>query len=117
MTWPHSRANKFGAIRTEYDGRVYHSKREADFARSLDLLKHARGKDKVESWEPQLRIPLVVNNRKICDYVVDFLVRYADGRKELIEVKGMWTDVAKLKRKLFEATWLADHPNIAYRIA
>lgn len=40
----------------------------------------------------------------------------ADGRKELVEVEGVWTDVARLKRELFEATFLADHPDIDYRI-
>jgi hypothetical protein len=46
---------------------------------------HAQGKDRVDSWERQIKFPLVVNGIKICDYVVDFLVRYADGRKELVE--------------------------------
>ena len=78
---------------------------------------HARGPDRVYSWERQIRIPLMVNNRKVCDYVCDFLVRYADGRRELVEVKGVWTDVAKLKRKLFEACWLTDHPDVQYRVA
>jgi hypothetical protein len=57
-----------------------------------------------------------VNNRKICIYICDFLVWYTDGRKELVEVKGYWTPEAKLKRKLFEATFLADHPDIQYRV-
>ena len=77
-------------------------------------MMHARGKDRVESWERQFRIPLIVNNRKVCTYVCDFLVRYADGRKELVEVKGVWTPEAKLKRKLFEAVFLSDHPDIQY---
>jgi hypothetical protein len=95
---------------------TYDSAREADFARQLDLLKHGQGKDRVDSWERQLRIPLIVNNQKICDFVPDFLVRYADGRRELVEVKGMQTDVFKLKLNLFCATWLADHPEVEYRI-
>jgi predicted nuclease of restriction endonuclease-like RecB superfamily len=76
----------------------------------------AQGKDRVESWERQIRFPLHVNGFKICDYVCDFLVRYADGRRELVEVKGFWTPEAKLKRKLFEATFLQDHPELTYRI-
>lgn len=78
---------------------------------------HAQGPDRVESWERQIPIQLVVNGRLICTYRCDFLVRYADGRKELVEVKGRWTPEATLKRKLFEATFLADHPDITYRIA
>jgi hypothetical protein len=77
---------------------------------------HAQGRDKVESWERQIRFPIMVDGVKVCDYVCDFLVRYADGRKELVEVKGVWTDVAKLKRKLFDVTWLQHHPDFTYTI-
>jgi predicted O-methyltransferase YrrM len=41
---------------------------------------HARGQDRVESWERQIRIPLVVNKTTVGHMIVDFLVRYADGR-------------------------------------
>jgi predicted nuclease of restriction endonuclease-like RecB superfamily len=75
---------------------------------------HARGPERVDSWERQIPFPLIVNDRKICVYVCDFLVRYADGRRELVEVKGFWTPEAKLKRKLFVATFLVDHPEIHY---
>jgi hypothetical protein len=37
-------------------------------------MTHARGPDRVDSWERQIRFPLLVNDRKICDYVCDFLV-------------------------------------------
>lgn len=67
-------------------------------------------------WERQLRIPLFVNNQKICDYICDFFVEYADGRRELHEVKGFTTPEFRIKRKLLEATWLQDHPDIMYRI-
>ena len=77
---------------------------------------HARGKDRVESWERQVRFPLTVNGSQICDYVVDFLVRYSDGRRELVEVKGFVTPEFRLKLKLFQATFLRDHPEIIYTI-
>lgn len=31
-------------------------------------------------------------------------------------MKGAWTDVAKLKGKIFEATFLKDHPDVSYRV-
>jgi len=108
--------NKFHAIKTEYGGVRYDSKREAEYARELDLRMHAQGKDRVETWERQIRFPLIVNGLKICTYVCDFLVRYADGRRELVEVKGMQTEIFKLKLKLFRATFLNDHPEIIYTI-
>lgn len=77
---------------------------------------HARGREKVDSWERQIPFRLEVNGVLICKYVVDFHVHYADGRHELVEVKGYWTPEAKLKRKLFEAVVLKDHPEIIYTI-
>jgi hypothetical protein len=112
-----AKTSKYRNRRTLYNGITYDSKKEAAFAQELDLMMHARGRERVESWERQIRFPLSVNGRKICDHVCDFLVRYADGRKELVEVKGRWTPEARVKRKLFEATFLADQPDIRYRIA
>ena len=109
--------NKYHAKKTEYGGVRYDSKAEATYAQGLDLRMHARGKEKVESWERQIRFPLTVNGVKICDYVCDFLVRYADGRRELVEVKGYWTPEAKLKLKIFRATFLRDHPEIIYVVS
>lgn len=39
--------------------------------------------------------------RKI-EYVADFKVIHNDGRIEIVDVKGMETEVFKIKRKLFE---------------
>jgi hypothetical protein len=69
---------------------AYHSKREAQFPRDLDLLKRARGSEKVESWESQVRFKLMVNGQHICGYVVDLSVKYADGRRELRHASHRW---------------------------
>lgn len=104
-------ANKYGAKRTAYNGRTYHSKAEANYAAKLDLLMTARGKNRVISWTPQVGIPLSVNGQLITTYIVDFEVYYSD-RTEVHEVKGVETAVWKLKRKLFEALY----PNAVLRI-
>jgi hypothetical protein len=57
-----------------------------------------------------------VNGEKVCTYIVDFNVTAIDGSVELIEVKGWWTDVAKLKVKLFRATFLTENPSIKFTI-
>lgn len=44
-------------------------------------------------------------------YVADFVVRYKDGREEVIDTKGMPDTAAKLKRKLF---WY-HYPDITYK--
>jgi hypothetical protein len=109
---------KYGNVPTVFDGVKYDSKREAEFAQELKLLMHVQGPGRVESWDRQIRFPLIVNDVTVGHLVVDFLVRYADGRKELVEIKSTATQTPlfKFKLKVFAATWLRDHPDIDYRI-
>ena len=101
--------SKFKNKKAEYNGRVYDSKREAQYAKELDLLRRAVHKEnKVIEWTPQVRYPLAVNNQKICTYVLDFMVKYADGRVEYVDVKGVRTDVYKIKKKLMKAIYDID---------
>lgn len=44
-------------------------------------------------------------------YVADFYIEYADGRIEVIDIKGMPDSVAKIKRKMF---WYI-YPDIDYK--
>lgn len=90
------------AVWTEYGGRKYRSKGEAGYAATLDTLKLV---GEVQEWEPQVRIPCVVNGQKVCDYVADFRVRYTDGREEWLDYKGGDTQSAmyRLKKKLVGA--------------
>lgn len=105
--------NKYGARKTEYNGRLYHSKREAVYAMELDLRLHAK---ELISWEPQVTIRLDVNGHHICNYIVDFKLYYTDGRIELVEVKGAKTAVYNLKAKLLTAVYLAEHPEVTYLV-
>lgn len=108
-------SSKYRSITTEYNGRIYHSGKEASYARTLDALKKAaRPEDRVVEWEPQVTYDLVVNGKKICQIVPDFRVHFADGRVEIHEVKsaGTMTHVWAIKRNLFEALY----PNLPYRV-
>jgi hypothetical protein len=95
--------SKYNAKPTIYNGARYASKRESEVAAMLDTMKKARGKDRVDSWVGQPRFPLLVNGVKVCTYVADFMVVYADNRTEIWDVKGVLTPVFKLKMKLYEA--------------
>jgi len=97
--WIDKRQNKYGNVSKEYNGRYYHSKKEAAYAQDLDLLKRA---GEVIEWKPQVRISLDVNGYHICNYIVDFEVETKTGT-EYHEVKGFETEIWRLKRKLFEA--------------
>jgi protein associated with RNAse G/E len=94
--------SKYNAKRTEYNGFVYDSIKEAGYAKKLDLLKMAKGKDKVLSVERQVPYEMIVNDVKICTYRLDFKVTYSD-RVEHVDVKGVLTAIYKLKKKLMKA--------------
>lgn len=105
--------NKYGNKISEYNGQKFHSKKEMAYAEQLDFEIRL---GKIKGWEPQVRIPLFVNGDKICVYILDFKVTHLDGSIEWVEIKGMWTDVAKLKVKLFRAIYLKEHPGERYTI-
>lgn len=79
---------------------MYDSKKEAEYAFRLDVLKQA---GEVVKWDRQIRLPLDVNGQKVCTYIVDFVVTCRDGSIEYVDVKGYKTDVYKLKKKLVKA--------------
>lgn len=101
---------KYNSRTCEYKGEKYHSKKEAEVARELDLRMFLNKQDPlyIHSWERQIKFPIVVNEKKVCNYIVDFAIIDKDGNKEYIEVKGYMTPVASLKIKLFRALY-PDH--------
>lgn len=104
------RANKYGAKKTEFNGRRYDSKHEAGVAGELELLRRA---GEVIKIEPQQTFNLYgKNGGKICTHRPDFLVTFKDGHKEVWEAKGMATSTWQLKLKLFED----NYPEIIYYV-
>ena len=94
------RNNKYNNKKTVYNGFKYDSKKEAEYAFRLDMLIKAK---EVLSYDRQVRLNLVVNDLKVCAYIVDFIVTYPDGTIQYVDVKGYKTDVYKLKKKLVKA--------------
>ena len=97
--------SKYHAKRTSVDGITFDSKREAD--RYL-VLKSMEEDGTIEDLRRQVRYELVPafdvdgkHYRPVC-YVADFVYMDKATGKEVVEdVKGMRTDVYKLKSKLF----------------
>lgn len=87
--------NKHRAVKTEYNGRVYDSIKEANFARDLDLLKRSGN---ILSWVPQVRFDLEGKAK----HYVDFLIFYPDQTFRLVEIKGRDLAMGKLKRRQTE---------------
>lgn len=95
--------SKYHAKKTVVDGITFDSKREAD--RYL-VLKSMEEDGDIEDLRRQVRYELIpafdVDGRRYRPvyYVADFV--YVEDGKEVVEdVKGMITDVYKLKSKLF----------------
>lgn len=93
--------SKYGNKWTEYGGRMYQSKKEANRAYELDMLKKA---GEITDYKPQVKIPLKIGIHHICYYIADFLVQHKDGHIEYEDVKGYKKGSAyqmfKLKKKL-----------------
>ena len=100
--------NKYKAIKQKFNGRTYHSKKEAAYAAELEWRLKA---GEIAEYIPQHPLRLYVNEKKICNYFIDFKVIYPDGSVELIEVKGFETPRFKLVWKLTEALLDELEPN------
>ena len=82
------------------------SRKEAEYARTLDALKHAKDpKERVVSYETQVPFQIELNGIKICKYICDFKVLYKDKHIEIVDCKVFKTDIYRLKKKLVEAQY------------
>lgn len=90
--------SKYGAIRSSFRGRTYASKAEMRWGMYYQAELDA---GRIKGIEYQPIIELVPRPNRI-KYVPDFLIHHLDGSQEYVEVKGVWTAVAKLKLKLLK---------------
>lgn len=96
--------SKYGAKKTEVDGIVFDSQREANYYCELKILKQA-GEIRDFALQPKyILLPGNEKNRGIA-YIADFLIVHNDGSTEVIDVKGMETRDFKLKKKMFECNY------------
>ncbi|CDV96392.1 Protein of unknown function (DUF1064) [Desulfitobacterium hafniense] len=100
-----TRTSKYNAKRVQVAGKVFDSKAEANRYRELLLLMKT---GEVAEVECQPRFLLQEGFRKNGKthrpiyYIADFLVKYADGHTEVEDVKGVKTEVFRIKQKMFE---------------
>jgi hypothetical protein len=87
--------HKYNAKPTEVDGIRFDSKKEAQYYSSLKLRVDS---GEVITFLRQVPIHLPGNTK----LVVDFMEFHADGSTHLVDVKGMETDIFKLKRRQAE---------------
>jgi len=94
------RVGKYNNVKTEIDGFVFDSKKEA--SRYLEL----KGMQKIGliyDLKRQVKYRLDVNGMKVCGYIADFVYRKKGGEEIIEDVKGVRTDVYRLKKKLMKA--------------
>lgn len=105
--WRLRTQNKYHNQSQEVNGIRYDSKKEAAYAQELNYRMKAKD---IKDWFRQVKISLDVNEKHICNYIIDFVVVHNDEMIEYVEVKGFATDTWRLKFKLFEALY-SDKPN------
>jgi hypothetical protein len=110
--------NKYGARKTEFNGRKYDSKFEAGVAQELQLRLKA---GEITEIEPQYKIEVWCYREdgtaafKV-SHKIDFRVKNKDGSYTLIEAKGLETEDYKWRRKFLENIWLPAHPDHDYEV-
>ena len=100
-----SSRSKYNAVKTEFDGIKFASKKEAEYYKNLLLLKQAGEVIDIKLQpEFELQEGYIKDGAKIrpIKYIADFLVVYKDGHIEIVDTKGYRKDkVYLLKKKLF----------------
>lgn len=100
-----ARKNKYNNQKTIVDGIEFDSKKEADYYIHLKLLKKA---GEIKDIGLQQRFVLQPGFKKNgvkyqpITYIADFVITNNDGTTEVVDIKGVETQVFKIKKKLFE---------------
>jgi hypothetical protein len=108
--------SKYNARKVEYQGVVFDSKVECDYYKYLESQLNTGKFDYIELQPKYELIPKTKKQRK-AEYVADFALWKDSILIEVIDVKGMATETAKLKAKIFrykyqdvKLTWICKAP-------
>jgi hypothetical protein len=99
--------HKYRARRTTVDNYNFDSQAEARYYKKLKMLMRAGEVVEIE-LQPKFEIlesykhPETGRKVQPVYYIADFRVTYKDGRVEVVDVKGVRTDLYRLKKKMFE---------------
>jgi len=99
--------SKYRAVRTEIDGIVFDSKREAAYysnLKSQEIVGFIKG---LVADKSKLKFSLWAgpDRQEVCKYEADFSFFELDGRFRVVDVKGFKTPIYRLKKKLFRACY------------
>lgn len=106
MTRLNFKQNKYHATKTEVDGMMFDSRKEANRYCELKLLEKAGEISNIETQVPFLLIPRQNNPitgkmiERPCSYIADFVYNDSKGNRIVEDTKGVRTDAYIIKRKL-----------------
>ncbi|MCC3755523.1 DUF1064 domain-containing protein [Staphylococcus capitis] len=107
--------SKYNAKKVEYKGIVFDSTVECEYYQYLER-NLGNEYDYIE-LQPRYELIPKMNNQRKTEYIADFALFKDDVLVEVIDVKGMPTEVAKLKAKIFrdkypniKLTWICKAP-------
>lgn len=112
------RSNKYGAKRTEFNGKIFDSKFEASVAEDLETRKLAND---IIDYDTQYKVEMWIYREDgvkafSVKHKVDFRIHHKDGSFELYEAKGVETADYKWRRKLLENLWLPMNKDHIYTV-
>lgn len=113
---PKAKKGTYKLMTCRYNGSIYDSIFEANYAQHLDWRLTAKGADRIKAWKGQHPIRIQYKGETICTLWVDFLVEHLDGTFELCETKGWESEIFKIKLRMFEIMWLPEHPEYRYTL-
>jgi len=95
---------KYNNKHTWVDGVCFDSKKEADYYGTLKLLQKAGA---IKGFCRQCEFILSEGNESTnaIKYIADFIVFKSDGTFDIVDTKGIETDVFKLKHKMFKTKY------------
>lgn len=97
--------SKYNNQKTIVDGIKFDSKKEAEYYCQLKLLKQA---GEIKDFGMQQKYELLPTFKKngathrSITYIADFVITNNDGTVDVVDVKGIETQVFRIKKKLFE---------------
>lgn len=95
---PKVKGNKYNARKVKVDGISFDSQAEANYYCQLKLLLRAH---EIDGFCRQAHFVVTEgkNGEKGTEYVTDFVIFYPNGSYRIVDVKGVKTDIFKLKIK------------------
>lgn len=99
------RKSKYNNEKTVVDQFEFDSKKEAEYYSNLKLLKMAGEIKEIKLQQKYILQPGFEKNGhkfKPITYIADFVVTNKDDSVDVIDIKGVETQVFRIKRKLFE---------------